>query len=202
VTFAIVPACGHSLRMGRPKLSLPLGNRTVIEHVVGGLLEGGVSRVLVVVGPHVPELIPLATGAGADVLAHPEPTIDMRATVQLGLTRIEELARPEPGDWWLLAPADHPALSAAVIHQLLVAAFEATSCSVIVPVHVGRRGHPVMLRWRHARGIRLLNPGEGINMYLRSLESETHEVPITDPGILADLDSPEDYQQYKKDFLG
>ena len=35
--FAVVPACGHSTRMGRPKLALPLGDRTVIERVVAAL---------------------------------------------------------------------------------------------------------------------------------------------------------------------
>ncbi len=34
--FAVVPAAGRASRMGRPKLSLPLGGRTVLEHVVGG----------------------------------------------------------------------------------------------------------------------------------------------------------------------
>ena len=37
MTFAIVPACGHSTRMGRPKLALPFGERTVIEHIVAAL---------------------------------------------------------------------------------------------------------------------------------------------------------------------
>ncbi len=50
--FAVVPAAGRSSRMGRPKLSLPLGGRTVLEHVVIALRQGGVDEVLVVVGPH------------------------------------------------------------------------------------------------------------------------------------------------------
>src|SRR5262249_28058447 len=159
---AIVPACGHSTRMGRPKLSLSLGGRTVIEHAVAALRDGGVGCVVVVVGPHVPELVPLATGAGAEVLALAEPTADMRAAVERGLDWIEARHHPAPDACWLLAPGDHPAFSAAVVRQLLAAAAD-PSYSVMVPVHGGRRGHPALFRWRHAAAIRALPPGEGIN---------------------------------------
>ena len=40
--YAVVPACGHSTRMGRPKLALPLGGLTVIERIVSTLRDGGV----------------------------------------------------------------------------------------------------------------------------------------------------------------
>jgi molybdenum cofactor cytidylyltransferase len=195
VTVAVVPACGHSHRMGRPKLSLPVGDRTVIEYVVRALLEGGVTRVLVVAGPHVPELVPLAARAGADILQLPEPTSDMRATVERGLAWLEEVDHPQPDDWWLLTPGDQPALSAAVVRELLNAATVGSTSSIVVPVDEQRRGHPVMLRWRHVPAIRSSPPGEGINAYLARYRSETREVAVADRAIHTDLDTPEDYQR-------
>jgi len=197
MAFAVVPACGHSTRMGRPKLALPLGGRTVIEHVVAALRGGGVGTVLVVVGPHVPELVPLARSAGAEVLALPEPTADMRSTVEHGLRWVEDRFAPRPDDAWLLAPADHPVLSPAVVRQLLGAA-GSSACSIAVPVCDGRRGHPTLIRWRHVAGIRGLPAEAGINVYLRERRAETLEVPVSDPGILADLDTPEDYDRLRE----
>lgn len=195
-TFAVVPACGHSTRMGRPKLSLPLGDRAVIEHVIAALRGGGVERVLVVVGPHVADLVPLARVAGAEVLLLSEPTTDMRATVEHGLRWIEDRFAPQPDDVWLLAPADHPVLSQAVVRQLLDAA-GSPACSIAVPVHGGRRGHPTLIRWRHVAGIRALPVGVGVNAYLRERRAETLEVPVADAGVLADLDTPEDYERLR-----
>src|SRR6516164_184174 len=100
-TFAVIPAAGHSRRMGRPKLALPLGERTVLEHVVTALRQAGVELVLVVIGPHVPELAPLAERAGARVLALPEATPEMRATVEAGLYWLEEQVHPVPDERWL-----------------------------------------------------------------------------------------------------
>jgi molybdenum cofactor cytidylyltransferase len=178
--------------MGRPKLALPLGDRTVIEHVVLALRTGGIERTVVVIGPHVPELAPLAVTAGADVLVLPAPTPDMRATVEAGLAYLEQRYQPLPTDWWLLAPADHPFLSPTVIHQLRAAANSRTH-SIIIPTHQGKRGHPTLIGWQHTAAVRALLPGRGINAFLREHERETLELDVTEPGILSDLDTPEDY---------
>ncbi|MEO2091364.1 MAG: NTP transferase domain-containing protein [Gemmataceae bacterium] len=193
MTFGIIPACGHSTRMGRPKLSLPLGDRTVIEHVVRALLDGGVEGVLVVVGPHVPELESLAMRAGARVLTFSEPTPDMRATVEAGLDWLESHFRPAADDWWLLAPGDHPTLAPATVRTLLDAARADAGHSIFVPAWGGRRGHPLMASWRHAAGVRALPPGEGVNSYLKRNPEAVREVVVTDVSGLHDLDTPDDY---------
>jgi molybdenum cofactor cytidylyltransferase len=194
MTFAVVPAAGHSTRMGRPKLSLRLGDRTVIECVVSALRAGGVDHVVVVIGPHVRDLAAPATLAGADVCLLPEPTPDMRSTVEHGLRWLEQTYSPRPEDFWLLAPADHPTLNPVVVRQLLVTGSE--SRSIVVPVHGGRRGHPTLLAWRHVAGIRGLRSESGINAYLR--DHEVCEVPVADPGVLVDLDTPADWERIKK----
>src|SRR5438093_812240 len=96
VIFAVVPAAGLSARMGRPKLALPLGDRTVLAHVVGALKAGGVEHVVVAIGQHVPELALIAKAAGAEVCRLSEPTADMRATVEHGLSWLEEHHSPRP----------------------------------------------------------------------------------------------------------
>src|SRR5947209_7421016 len=74
VLFAVIPAGGKSARMGRCKLALPLGDRTVLTWLLKSLAAGGVDRAVVVIGPHLPELIPLAVEAGADVYLLPQET--------------------------------------------------------------------------------------------------------------------------------
>jgi molybdenum cofactor cytidylyltransferase len=179
--------------MGHPKLSLPLHDRTVIEYVVAALRDGGAAAVLVIVGPHVAELAPLALAAGAEVVVLADPTPDMRATVEAGLRHLEERHHPTGDDWWLLAPADHPVLAPAVVRELLVAATRSPDHSVIVPVHAGRRGHPALVRWRLADAVRAIPADRGINWLLREHADRTRELPVDDPSVLIDLDTPEDY---------
>ena len=196
--FALVPAGGKSARMGRPKLSLPLGGRTVLEHTVSAFRRAGVEHVLVVVGPHVPELVPLAEAAGAQVCRLPEETADMRATVEQGLRWLEEHFRPGPEDAWLLAPADHPTLGAEVVRRLLQARADHPARSVFVPAWEGRRGHPALIGWKHVGGIRAHPAGQGLNTYLRQCAADLLEVPAASADVLCDLDTPADYEQVRQ----
>src|SRR5260370_29721576 len=96
--YALIPAAGRSRRMGRPKVSLPLGGRTVLEHVIAALQEAAIADILVVLGPHVAEMSPLLHRAGARVLVPAEETHTMRTTVEQGLTWLEHRYQPGPTD--------------------------------------------------------------------------------------------------------
>jgi len=198
--FALLPAAGHSRRMGRPKLSLPLGERTVLEWTVDALRQGGVEEIVVVVGPHVAELAEVAERAGAWVCRLPEPTPDMRATVEQGLRFLEQTFAPRNEDAWLLCPADHPALDAGVIRHLLRARQEHPERSIYVPTFMGRRGHPTLFSWLHVSAIRAHTAGQGLNTYLRQNAGETQEVAVNNAEVLSDLDTPDDYERLQARF--
>ncbi|HVS37154.1 MAG TPA: nucleotidyltransferase family protein [Gemmataceae bacterium] len=198
--FAVVPAAGRSSRMGRPKLSLSLGGRTVLEHVVTALRQGGADEVLVIAGPHDPSLEALAKAAGAIIVCLTESTADMRATVELGLRWLTDHFHPRPDDAWLLAPADHPTLDAEVVRRLAEAYAAQPSASIVIPVHDGRRGHPTLIGWRHVENILARPAGKGINNYLRSQQQQIQEVVAPSADVLRDLDTPEDYDRLRSDF--
>jgi molybdenum cofactor cytidylyltransferase len=198
--FAVVPAAGHSRRMGRPKLDLPINGRPVLAHVVTALREGDVDEILVVLGPHVAYLQTAA--GGAHVLVLDAPTPDMRSTVEHGLRWLEERFQPAAADAWLLAPADHPTLPAAIVRTLIASWQDDPEQEVIIPTYAGRRGHPTLLAWRTVAGLREHPASEGLNTFIRSHGDRTRELPVADPEILADLDTPADYERYSPSRRG
>jgi molybdenum cofactor cytidylyltransferase len=190
--FAVLPAAGKSTRMGRPKLALPVGRWTVLERVVRTLRDGGVDRVIVVLGPHGTEFRLPAEAAGADVLLLDRETPDMRSTVLHGLDWLERTQQPQEEDAWLLVPADHPTMGVTVVRALLQAFAREPHASILIPTFEGRRGHPTLVGWRHVPAIRAVRQG-GLNVYFRQQQAATRELPVDDPTILLDLDTPEDY---------
>ena len=195
--FAVLPAAGKSTRMGRPKLALPLGERTILEHVLAALRDADIEQIVVVLGPHVRELTPLIHNVQAHVCQLAEETADMRATVEQGLRWLEERFQPCSEDAWLLVPADHPTLAPSVIRALEQARRNNPTRSIFVPIFQGRRGHPLALTWKHVEGIRAHDAGEGLNTYVRRHSTDVLEVAVQSETVLWDLDTPEDYEKLR-----
>ncbi len=197
---ALIPAGGRSSRMGRPKLLLPLGRRTVLEHVIAAVQAADISKILVVAAPNLPELAALTGASGADALLLPEETPDMRATVEHGLRWIEGHWAPTERDAWLLVPADHPTLRPHVVRELVKASEQHPHASIFIPTFGGKRGHPMLVGWRHAEMLRAFRAGEGINVYLREQGEAVAEVAVASAEIHRDLDTPEDYEHLQREF--
>jgi CTP:molybdopterin cytidylyltransferase MocA len=190
---ALIPAAGHSVRMGHPKLLLPLGGQTILEGLLRAVREGGIERAIVVVRPDDEELAHTARRAGASVAVLPSTTIDMRATVVAGLDWIERRLKPAERRGFFLIPADHPVLSPAVFREI-EAAIGRSGASIVVPTHAGRRGHPAWIAWSHVPALRTIPEGQGLNAYLRAQTADTLEVPWPSPEVLIDLDTPAEYE--------
>src|SRR5204862_2908660 len=118
-------------------------------------------------------------------------------TVERGLAWVEQAWRPEPEDRWLLLPADHPTLDAAVITRLLAAQAERPDYGVVVPTFEGKRGHPTLVAWRHVAALRALPAGVGLNAFFRG-GVDVLEVPLADGGVVTDLDTPADYERLRR----
>jgi molybdenum cofactor cytidylyltransferase len=193
---AIVPAAGRSDRMGRPKLILPVRGIPLIARVVAALRDGGASRVVVVApSKHEPgamALIESAEREGAEVVVPDRPTLDMRASVELGLNRLGEGLEPTA---LLLTPGDIPGLTPEAVARVIEASIDSPG-RIIVPRHEGRRGHPLLLPWPLAREIPLLPPGVGVNALLAEHGDEIEYVRIDDPELLDDVDTPDDYRRW------
>ena len=63
-----------------------------------------------------------------------------------------------------------------------------------MPRFEGGRGHPVLISQDVARELLELPPDAAPRDVIRSHNSEIVYVDVTDPAILMDVDTPEDYQ--------
>src|SRR2546430_1525214 len=163
--FAVVPAAGHSRRMGRPKLLLPLGTSTVIARMLSVLARPEIEATFVVIRPDDEPLRAAVNACGAVPLQPAVPPPEMRDSVEFALQHIEQQYHPDAAAGWILAPADHPLLDPAVIDRLL-AAWRASSGKILIPVHQGRRGHPTIFPFGMVAEAHRLPPHQGLNSLL------------------------------------
>ncbi|QYF94286.1 nucleotidyltransferase family protein [Massilia sp. PAMC28688] len=98
--------------------------------------------------------------------------------------------RRAPGDasGWVIALADMPHVQALTVARL-AEAVEA-GADIAVPVYRGQRGNPVAFSAHHAARLLDLTGDQGARALLRTWP--VLEVDTNDPGILRDIDYPED----------
>lgn len=206
VFYAIIPAAGRSQRMGRPKLLLPWGGKTIVEHVLAAWRASRVDHAVMVVHPEDEHLAQLGRQCGCIVVRPDDPPAEMKVSVRIALAHVKREFCPVESDAWLLAPADMPTLSSAVI-DMLIGAYRAAlgaggateptiwASTIWAPAAGGRRGHPVLFPWSLATEVERLGDAEGINALVAR-----HPMRTIDAGAAAifdDLDTPEDYERLR-----
>ncbi len=187
---AILLAAGQSKRMGQPKMLLPWGKSTVIEQVMTTFLKAGVEDLIVVTG-----------GARAQVesviSAYPVRKVynndhasgEMLSSIQCALR-----VMPDDSQATLIGLGDQPQIQEGSV-RLICEAYRDNRSPLIVPSFQMRRGHPWLVARPLWNEILALRPPESTRDFLNRHTDEIRYVSVNTPSILADLDTPEDYQR-------
>ncbi|SRR6266542_1349007 len=187
---AIVLAAGESSRMGRAKPLLPLNGSTFLSHLLDEIRASRVSRTLIVLGHH-PEVVLEAMPEVAPItITNEEYKLGQLSSLHAGLREIGDA--PEAV---LMCLADHPFITHEVI-DAIIQAHERTRRPIVVPTYGGGRGHPTLFA-RALYGELLVAPlDQGARVVVRAHATEVLELVVDEPGILADVDTPEQYEQW------
>ncbi|GIX03113.1 MAG: hypothetical protein KatS3mg113_0119 [Planctomycetaceae bacterium] len=196
--YAVIPAAGMSLRMGRPKLLLPIGDQPVLARVLQVMTGPPITRCVVVARHHDLAVQQLVAQYPADLVCPEPPPEDMLSSIRAGVSFLQQQVAPQSDDGWWVQPADHPAVSAALLDRLWQEFQQGREACV--PVCAGRRGHPLLIRWKYTAALQAIPPGEGLNWLFRDQRVVLHHVPWDDPLSQADLDTPEDYARLMQEL--
>lgn len=189
---AIVLGAGQSRRMGQPKLVLPWGRSTVIQHVVTQLVEGGIGEIVVVTGG-AREAVESALANCPVKLAH-NPDYDrseMLTSLQTGIS-----ALPPGTEAFLVVLGDQPTIEGKVVRQV-VASYLETGAALIIPSYEMRRGHPWLVGRELWNDLLEMGPEQTMRDFLRKQETRIAYIQVDSPGILKDMDTPDDYRQLR-----
>ena len=186
--YAVVPAAGRSRRMGTQKMLLPFAGSTVIGQVVRTLRSAPLRGVVVVVSPDGGAVEAEALAAGASTVVNPDQDADMLSSVRCGIR-----ALPVDADAALVALGDQPTVKASLVASL-VQAFSARTDAIVVPVHRGTRGHPLLVASRWFGGVLTRYDGTGLRGLLSEQGDSVVELHVDDEWVLRDVDDPADYR--------
>lgn len=185
---AILLAAGKSRRMGSCKQLLPLGESTVIGQCLEMLVAAGIDEIVVVVSPEGEGVAEAARKHPVKIAANPEPEGDMASSVRTGRDALGTAASGV-----LVFLCDYPLVSAATV-TTLIAGHGASPGSIIIPCHAEKRGHPLLFPRT------ILNELAGDKILRDLVRQDPNRIrclDVADPGVLLDMDTPEDYRRIR-----
>jgi molybdenum cofactor cytidylyltransferase len=189
---AIILAAGESKRMGQSKMLLPWGNNTVLSHVVSIFQNAGVEDIVVVTGGYMTQVIKSLEKLKVRTTHNDEfANGEMLLSIQCGIKAVRSQTQAV-----LIGLGDQPQVQERSV-RMVCDAYREEKSSIIVPSFQMRRGHP----WLVARPFW----GELLDMaapqsprdFLNAHQREIKYIEVDDANILADLDTPEDYEKWR-----
>lgn len=169
---------------GRPKALLQFNGRTFLEHVLDAIETAGITNTVVVVGHHRREITSALRLPSAVFNSNYEQ--GMSTSVQAG---IKALPAGTLGAGVFLV--DQPLIDAGTVRAL---AAELRPGHIVLPFHERRRGHPAFFSSDLFEEILDLGSEQGLNTVVRRVPARITEVAVENPGVLRDIDTPEDFE--------
>lgn len=188
---AIILAAGYSSRANAFKMALPLGQLTVLEQTIANF-EGLCSRVIVVAGFQA-EIIQeeIAKISSKNFYSFQIKFVynenfnsGMFSSIQKGCSEIN-------AQRFFITPGDCP-----FVKKETVGLLAKHKGNVVIPSLNYKGGHPIKLSSEVKQKILETNPESNLRVVLNAFEKKY--INVDDPGVLMDVDTPEDYQKAVK----
>ena len=189
---AIVPAAGMSTRMGQNKLLLPFRGKPLIGHAVDTLLSSAVDEVVVVLGHDAWKLREKLAGKQVRFVENPGYREGLSTSVRAGMNVVSTRAVGI-----MIYLADQPLVEPKEVNSLVTAFVEARKAgrNIVVPVHHGQRGNPVILDVSYKEAILDVVGETGCRRVIKRNPDQLMMVEMETDHVIRDVDTIEEYEK-------
>lgn len=191
----IILAAGEGKRMGKVKLTLPLGDKQLIEWVLQAVKLAPLDKYFLVVRPEDKEIIKIGESWGAEIVLNPEYRSGMSSSIRKALYQISS----EVVEGIFILLGDQPLINPSIIYKMLKA-FTPGKREIVVPFYKDKQGNPVLFDNYWKEELMKLSGDVGGRVLIKAHPERIKRVKIPDESIFLDIDREEDYQKIKNIF--
>jgi molybdenum cofactor cytidylyltransferase len=147
--------------------------------------------VLVVVGKNQAALSPVVYANGASLVINPDPDRGQFSSLHAGLQEVRNRGR----DTAMFTLVDRPPVRAATIETLQQAFERATAKrkSAVIPEYEGKHGHPILIANEMLEAFLEAPETSNARDVESAHQSQIEYVPVDDPLIAVNVNTPEQY---------
>jgi molybdenum cofactor cytidylyltransferase len=177
--------------MGRDKALLPWRNGTFLSAAIRAL-RPVTDLVIVVAGANAGNLAPVVNANAAFMTINPSPEQGQFSSLKIGLQEVLNRGR----DAAIVTLVDRPAAAVPTIAHLKSEFLAADSQTwAVVPEHAGKHGHPFVIRREMIAAFLNAPLTSSAREVEHSLAQHIRYVPVDDPMVALNVDTPEDFTQ-------
>ena len=193
--YGIILAAGEGKRMGKVKLTLPLGDKKLIEWVLQAAKLTPLDKYFLVVRPEDKEIIKIGKKWGAEIVFNPDFRKGMSTSIKKALLKINT----QEVKGFFLILGDQPLITSKIINKL-IKFFSPGKREIVVPYYKNRRGNPVLFDICWKDELMAVTGDVGGRVLIKAHPEKIKRVNISDETILLDIDREEDYEKMKNIF--
>jgi molybdenum cofactor cytidylyltransferase len=191
-TTAIILAAGDSSRMGQPKSLLEYQGQTFLESIIKNVQLAGLEQVFVITGKHDKQIREKIIRSGLwTYINNPHPEQGQLSSTQIGLRNV-----PDNTTGIIQILVDHPQVKLST-YKVIVNKALTSPDNIIIPSFKGKNGHPVYFGRKYFSELLSASIDEGARAVVHLHKNEVIRISVPDPGILQDIDLPQDYHNMK-----
>ncbi len=197
---AIILAAGLSKRFPGNKLLYIWEGKPVIRMTVENALSSKASPVVIVVGHDKEKIIDAIRDLDVEIIYNPNYREGMSSSVKTGVKHVVEKYGEEL-EAIIIMPGD-AAWAPPEAYDLIIDVYREKKAPIVVAAYNGRRGHPIL--FDKSLVPEILSIGEetrGLKKVTNKYRLGTIVVETPYPGVILDLDNPNDLNRVKRTLL-
>ena len=193
--YGIILAAGEGKRMGKVKLTLPLGDKKLIEWVLQAVKLTPLDKYFLVVRPEDKEIIKTGEKWGAEIVLNPDFREGMSTSIKKALLKINT----QEVEGFFLILGDQPLITSKIINKL-IKSFSPGKGEIVVPYFKDKRGNPVLFDICWKDELMAVTGDVGGRVLIKAHPERVKRFKISGESILLDIDREEDYEKMKNIF--
>ena len=187
----LILAAGQGKRLGAVKPLMAADHAVLLDRVVKQYRKAKLDELIVVLGHDARQIVQRIPLNGIKIIINSEHRVGLSSSIQRGLAHVSSRF-----DAVMIGSGGMPLVTSKTI-DTLIAEYNKSKKGIVVPVHDGKHGHPIIVDMKYLETMLELRGDAGPKAMLDTHANDVHEVSVDTDEVLIEIDTREIWEKFR-----